>query len=396
MSERAVFLDRDNTIIENDGYLGDPSKVKLLPGAATALASIRGLGYRLIVVSNQSGVGRGMFKETDVEAVNDEMSRQLKEKAGAYIDASYYCPYHPEATIADYKLDHDWRKPKPGMLKQAAADFSLDLAQCWMIGDAPRDIAAGDAAGCRTILLRDPDKNPVSNAEAIAVSPNFVVKTLADAARIIVREGRTHPAALSPAAVAKPAGTSAAGPEPRAASTQSAALTLTGAAPDPVPLATDVPPPPVPQSAAASATDASKAAPVPIRPATPRQAIGEETGPAEKSGTTSSWTGRLPPSHLEKSLEDLVIQLRNQNRNADMQPDFSFSTIAAIICQLFAVAAFLIGFFTYFTRTHSLASSLDAETALQSLLGAIVWMGGALFLQGLVITLLIHARNKER
>ncbi len=143
MWERAVFLDRDNTIIENDGYLGDPAKVKLLPGAGTALAALRALGYRLIVVSNQSGVARGMFDEAAVEAVNQEMSRQLLEQAGSYVDASYYCPYHPDAPIAEYtQADHDWRKPKPGMLRQAAADFGVDLAQSWMIGDQGRDVWA--------------------------------------------------------------------------------------------------------------------------------------------------------------------------------------------------------------------------------------------------------------
>src|SRR5688572_20333139 len=128
MAERAVFLDRDNTIIENDGYLGTPSGVKLITGAATALSAIRALGYRLIVVSNQSGVARGMFTENDVEAVNQEMCKQLRDQAAAHIDASYYCPYHPEAVIPEYKIDHDWRKPKPGMLYQAAADFNLDLS----------------------------------------------------------------------------------------------------------------------------------------------------------------------------------------------------------------------------------------------------------------------------
>jgi D-glycero-D-manno-heptose 1,7-bisphosphate phosphatase len=199
MLERAVFLDRDNTIIENDGYLGDPSRVKLLPGAATALAAMRQLGYRLIVVSNQSGVARGLFDEAAVEAVNTEMSRQLQEQGGAYIDASYYCPYHPDAPLPEYRVDHDWRKPKCGMLKQAATDFRLDLAQSWMIGDQNRDIGAGAAAGCRTILLKDPDRSAAVETDlGRTVSPSFVVRTLADAARIIAREGRNPPAQAAP------------------------------------------------------------------------------------------------------------------------------------------------------------------------------------------------------
>ncbi len=87
MADKAVFLDRDNTIIANDGYLGDPTKVRLLPGAAAAIASMRRLGYRIIVVSNQSGVAKGLFDEAAVEAVNQEMIRQLREQAGAHVDA---------------------------------------------------------------------------------------------------------------------------------------------------------------------------------------------------------------------------------------------------------------------------------------------------------------------
>ncbi len=188
MADKAVFLDRDNTIIANDGYLGDPTKVRLLPGAAAAIASMRRLGYRIIVVSNQSGVARGMFDETAVEAVNQEMIRQLREQAGAHVDASYYCPFHPEAVVPEYKVDHDWRKPKPGMLKAAAADFDLDLGRCWMVGDMQRDIAAGSAVNCRTILLGDPDHPPAPAADEPIVTPHFIVRSLADAARIIVRE----------------------------------------------------------------------------------------------------------------------------------------------------------------------------------------------------------------
>ena len=124
MAERAIFLDRDNTIIEDkEGYIGDPAKVQTLPGAATAISAMRRLGYRIIIVSNQSGVARGMFTESDVEAVNQEMCRQLREQAAAHIDASYYCPYHPDGVLAEYKSDHEWRKPQPGMLLQAAEDF---------------------------------------------------------------------------------------------------------------------------------------------------------------------------------------------------------------------------------------------------------------------------------
>ncbi|MCL2641171.1 MAG: HAD family hydrolase, partial [Phycisphaerales bacterium] len=205
MLNRAIFLDRDNTIIENDGYLGDSEQVKLLPNTAEALAALRALGYRLIVVSNQSGVARGMFSEADVEATNQEMCRQLKDQTGVHIDALYYCPHHPDAKIAQYKKDHEWRKPKPGMLLQAARDFDLDLTQCWMIGDQPRDIAAGAAAGCRTILLRDPDHlSPDAEPFGLPVSSNYIIKSLADATKIIAREGATKSSSPPPSPASPP------------------------------------------------------------------------------------------------------------------------------------------------------------------------------------------------
>lgn len=221
MAERAIFLDRDNTIIEDkEGYLGDPAKVKLLPGAAAAIAAMRELGYRIIVVSNQSGVARGKFNESAVEAVNQEMCRQLRAEGGAEakIDASYYCPYHPTAVLEEFRQDHPWRKPKPGMLLQAAEDFKIDLKQSWMIGDMQRDIAAGVAVGCRTILLRDPAQKDTEAAKSEAKAetqqdkengdgengaprgggtPNFVVQTLIDAARVVAREEKNpHPGLL--------------------------------------------------------------------------------------------------------------------------------------------------------------------------------------------------------
>ena len=202
MADKAVFLDRDNTIIANDGYLGDPTKVRLLPGAAAAIASMRRLGYRIIVVSNQSGVAKGLFDEAAVEAVNQEMIRQLREQAGAHVDASYYCPYHPDAVVPEYKVDHQWRKPKPGMLKAAAADFDLDLTRCWMVGDMQRDIAAGSAVKCRTILIGDPDHPPPPTPDDPIITPHFIVRSLADAARIIVREQNNfQPHAVAGAAV---------------------------------------------------------------------------------------------------------------------------------------------------------------------------------------------------
>src|ERR1041385_3577026 len=117
MPRPAVFFDRDNTLIVSDGYLGDPSQVVLVDGAADAVAKVRALGFAAVVVSNQSGVARGMFDEDSVKAVNiglDELRRA--EKGAAVIDRHEFCPFHPEATVEQYRQDSPLRKPKPGML----------------------------------------------------------------------------------------------------------------------------------------------------------------------------------------------------------------------------------------------------------------------------------------
>ncbi len=154
---QAVFLDRDNTLIANDGDLGDPQEVRLLDGVAEGLKSLREAGYRLIIVTNQGGVARGVFTEDDVDSVHQRIAALVDETAETeqVIDRFYYCPYHPDATIEDYRRDHPWRKPHPGMLLQAAKDMDLDLSRCWMIGDQGRDIEAGRAAGCRTVLITE-------------------------------------------------------------------------------------------------------------------------------------------------------------------------------------------------------------------------------------------------
>lgn len=152
-----VFLDRDNTLIANDGDLGDPTRVALLEGVPEGLLRLRDAGYRLVVVTNQGGVARGRYGEEDVDRVHREIAGLLDQAAGrrGLIDRFYYCPYHPEAVLPEYRREHPWRKPRPGMLLQAARDLGLDLPASWMVGDQIRDIEAGRAAGCRTVMVGD-------------------------------------------------------------------------------------------------------------------------------------------------------------------------------------------------------------------------------------------------
>ncbi|MEM7227308.1 MAG: HAD family hydrolase [Planctomycetota bacterium] len=172
--EPAIFLDRDNTLIPNDGDLGDPQRVALNDGVAVGLKALRDAGYRLVVVTNQGGVARGKYTEADVDAVHQRIARLVDEAAGRdnIIDRFYYCPYHPEAKVEEYRRDHPWRKPNPGMLFQAAQDMALDLGTCWMVGDQVRDVEAGKTAGCKTVLLND-DDDAVDNARATVAVTTF-------------------------------------------------------------------------------------------------------------------------------------------------------------------------------------------------------------------------------
>jgi len=163
MGQKAVFLDRDDTLIQDPGYIRDPDQVKLMAGAAHALWQLKKMGYLVIVVTNQSGIARGLITPEQLEEVHRRMNDLLASE-GAYLDAIYHCPYHPDGTVAPYNCDSDLRKPRPGMLLLAAQEKEIDLAQSWMIGDSYRDIEAGRTAGCHTILVDVPGKPRVKQA----------------------------------------------------------------------------------------------------------------------------------------------------------------------------------------------------------------------------------------
>jgi D,D-heptose 1,7-bisphosphate phosphatase len=171
MSEKAIFLDRDDTLIEDPGYINNPDQVRLLDGVAEALIELKGLGYKLVVVTNQSAVARGIVTEKVLGEIHDRL-RQLLAERNAFLDAIYYCPFHPEGVVPKYRKESDWRKPNPGMLHKAAEEMDIDLSQSWCIGNGSRDVEAGRRAGCKTILI---DKPAHHKPAAPTVSPGAAV-----------------------------------------------------------------------------------------------------------------------------------------------------------------------------------------------------------------------------
>ena len=158
--QKAVFLDRDGTINKYVGFLRNIDAFELIDGVAKAIRRINGFGYLAIVVTNQPVIARGEVTVEQLDEIHKKMETLLGVE-GAYIDALYYCPHHPhkgyEGEIPELKIDCECRKPKPGMILRAAADFNIDLSQSWMIGDGENDIKAGKAAGCKTVLIGEGD-----------------------------------------------------------------------------------------------------------------------------------------------------------------------------------------------------------------------------------------------
>jgi D-glycero-D-manno-heptose 1,7-bisphosphate phosphatase len=182
MVRRAVFLDRDGTINEEKEYLWRVEEFSFIDGAVEAIKLLKGAGYLVVVVTNQSGIGRGYYGENDLKLLHEHMGREL-QRYGTSVDACYFCPHHPQHGVGHYAIDCSCRKPLPGMLLQAAVDLEIDLAASWMIGDKKADIDAGQAAGCRTILVR----TGYGTAEAATLPDDVpVVDDLLAAALLIV------------------------------------------------------------------------------------------------------------------------------------------------------------------------------------------------------------------
>lgn len=167
---KAVFLDRDGTLMVDHGYVGDPSQVELLPGVVTALLALQGAGYSLIIVSNQSGIGRGLLTEADVNAVNQRL-RTILGSHGIYLNGIYYCSHSPEHGC-------DCRKPKPGLLLAALSGHRLNPAECYMLGDKWSDVEAGAAAGVTPVYIGTHVEEPPCRVVAMETANSMLDWTL--------------------------------------------------------------------------------------------------------------------------------------------------------------------------------------------------------------------------
>ncbi len=178
LQKPAIFIDRDGTIMEEADYCSHPDQVRVIPGAREALHELKGAGYRLVIVTNQSGIGRGYYTVADYEAVQARLLALLGE---GLIDATYFCPESPEANSPR-------RKPSPEMVFEAARDLELDLARSWFIGDKAIDVQCGHAAGTRAILVRTGHGHGADAGRA-----EFVAKDFASAAAFILRPADASP-----------------------------------------------------------------------------------------------------------------------------------------------------------------------------------------------------------
>lgn len=182
VSDRAVFVDKDGTLVHDVPYNADPDRIALMPSAGEGLRLLRAAAYRIVVVSNQSGVARGFFDMTAVEDVERRV-RELLASEGVVIDAFAVCPHHPDGVVELYRLECDCRKPKPGLLTRVADDLGIDLERSWMVGDILDDVEAGRRAGCRSVLLDNGHENEW--VVTLDRTPDERAADLLEAARVI-------------------------------------------------------------------------------------------------------------------------------------------------------------------------------------------------------------------
>jgi D-glycero-D-manno-heptose 1,7-bisphosphate phosphatase len=185
-SQRAVFIDRDGTLNKDIGYASTPDELILYPWSAEAVRLINESGLLTVVITNQSGIARGMYTEETLHTIHSRMIEELARE-GARIDAVYYCPHHPEVGDAQYRVACECRKPRTGMLEQAAREHKVDLAQSFVIGDKASDIKLAENAGARAALvLTGYGRQTIAHPDRWPCAPDIVAENLLEAVKRIL------------------------------------------------------------------------------------------------------------------------------------------------------------------------------------------------------------------
>lgn len=190
MTRRAVFLDKDGTLIDDVPYNVDPDRIRLAAGASEGVPRLQAAGFRIIVISNQSGVARGLFAEDALRAVRDRLTQLLAE-IGVALEGFYYCPHHPDGVVPEYAVACRCRKPRPGGILAAARTHGIVLQESWFVGDILDDVEAGRRAGCRTLLIDNGHETEWKRNRWRW--PDFVARNLTEAARLIAPDAGSRP-----------------------------------------------------------------------------------------------------------------------------------------------------------------------------------------------------------
>lgn len=186
---KAAFIDKDGTLIEDVPYNVDPARIVLQPGARAGVQALAAAGYAIIVITNQSGVARGLFEEAALGPVAARLAALL----GVGLSGFFHCPHHPQGQVARFAVDCACRKPQPGLILHAAEGLGIDLAASWMIGDILNDIEAGNRAGCRTLLIDNGGETEWRGGAHR--QPDYVCANLAEAAAMILAASSVQPIA---------------------------------------------------------------------------------------------------------------------------------------------------------------------------------------------------------
>jgi D-glycero-D-manno-heptose 1,7-bisphosphate phosphatase len=185
MSQAALFLDRDGTLVHPRHYPARPEELCLYDGIGPELRRLQALGLRLVVITNQAGVARGYLSEDDLAAMHAYLADTLAGQ-GVRLDRIYYCPHHPDGLVRELSVPCDCRKPAPGMLLRAAAELVLDLQRSWFLGDILDDVEAGNRAGCRTVLVDLGTEPPPAHPQR---QPTYVARDTLHALRLVRAAG---------------------------------------------------------------------------------------------------------------------------------------------------------------------------------------------------------------